>query len=311
MERNANYALVGALSLALFAGLMVFIVWLAGNRFNREYDLYDIVFLGSVQGLSEGGDVYFNGIRVGTVEALTLDQRDPNRVVARVQLDGDTPVRVDSVAQLEPLGVTGVNIIQISAGRSPTLLKTTVDGNAVPVIKSAPSPFTGLLEGGGTVLARTVQALENVNNLLSEENIRSLSGTLKNVEAISADLAQRRALLDDLQTTIRTADRTAAEITLLARDARTLVNGDAAETLREVEATATELRATAEDARAVVADLRTPARDFATTGLPQLTQSLVSLQQAAEALERVVSDIGENPRSLLTTGEGREREVAP
>jgi phospholipid/cholesterol/gamma-HCH transport system substrate-binding protein len=311
MERNANYALVGALSLGLFAGLMVFVIWLAGAQFNRDYDVYDIVFLGSVQGLSEGGDVYFNGIRVGNVTELKLDRRDPNRVVARVRLDGDTPVRVDSVAQLEPLGVTGVNIIQISAGRSAQLLKNTVEGNRVPVIRSAPSPFTGLLEGGGTVLARTVQALENVNQLLSQDNIRRFSNTLGNVETISADLARRQALLDSLQSTVESADRAAVEVAALARDARGLVNGDAADTVREIEATAAELRGAAQDARGVVADLRAPARDFATTGLPQLTQSLISLQQAAESLDRVVSDIGSNPRSLLTTGQGVEREVAP
>ena len=29
MERNANYALVGAITLALFMGLVIFVVWLA------------------------------------------------------------------------------------------------------------------------------------------------------------------------------------------------------------------------------------------------------------------------------------------
>lgn len=311
MERNANYALVGALSLALLAGLAIFIVWLAGNQFDRDYDPYDIVFLGSVQGLSEGGDVYFNGIKVGEVTKLSLDRLDPNKVVARVRLDGDTPVRVDSLAQLEPLGVTGVNIIQITAGKSRTLLKTTVPRDQVPVIKTAPSAFAGLLEGGGTVLARTVTALDNVNRLLSQENIESVTRTLNSLEEIGEDLRTREQVLDDLDETIRSINDTAVEITALTRDARTLVNTDAKGVLAEAQTTATELRLAAQDARAVVADLRTPAQDFATTGLPQLTQSLVSLQQAAESLDRVVSDIGANPRALLTTGESAEREVAP
>jgi phospholipid/cholesterol/gamma-HCH transport system substrate-binding protein len=311
MERHANYALVGALSLALIIGLAVFVVWLAGSQFDRDYDPYDIVFLGSVQGLSEGGDVYFNGIKVGEVTKLSLDRNDPNRVVARVRLDGDTPVRVDSIARLEPLGVTGVNIIQISAGASRRMLKNTVADNEVPVIRSAPSAFTGLLEGGGTVLARTVTALDNVNRLLSPENITRLSATLENVQDVSADLAARERLLDNLDATIRSTNQTAIEVTALARDSRRLVNDDARQVLDEAEATASELKLAAQDARAMVAELRAPARDFATTGLPQLTQSLISLQQAAESLERVVSDIGANPRSLLTTGESREREVAP
>jgi energy-coupling factor transporter ATP-binding protein EcfA2 len=46
MERNANYALVGAVTLILFMGLVVFVVWLAKLQFNQEYDLYDILFRG-------------------------------------------------------------------------------------------------------------------------------------------------------------------------------------------------------------------------------------------------------------------------
>jgi phospholipid/cholesterol/gamma-HCH transport system substrate-binding protein len=133
VERQANYALVGGLALALLAALMVFVVWLAGAQLDAEYDAYDVIFLGSVQGLSQGGDVYFNGIRVGDVSDLKLDQNDPNRVVARVRLDGDTPVKVDSLARLEPLGITGVLIIQISAGAPRgRLLKTTVRQGEVP-----------------------------------------------------------------------------------------------------------------------------------------------------------------------------------
>lgn len=311
MERHANYALVGALSLALFAGLMVFVVWLAGSQFNRDYDSYDIVFLGSVQGLSQGGDVYFNGIKVGEVTDLSLDRRDPNRVVARVRLDGDTPVRVDSLAQLEPLGVTGVNIIQITAGASPRLLKDTVPANRIPIIRSAPSAFTGLLEGGGTVLARTVTALDGINKLLSAENIKQISATLANVEDLTGDLKEQELLIANLNRTVQSADTAAVEIAALARDARGLVNDDVQKTLIEVEGTAAELRVAAADARGLVSDLRAPVGDFASTGLPQLTQSLVSLQQAAESLDRVVNDIGSNPRSLLTSGESREREVAP
>lgn len=312
MERNANFALVGALSLALFAGLLVFMVWLAGAQFNRDFDEYRIVFDESVQGLSNGGEVYYNGIRVGEVTDLGLDARDPDRVVADVRLDGDTPVKTDSIAQLEPLGITGVLIIQIREGLpSSPLLKEADPSNRRPTIRSRPSPFAGLLAGGGTILERTVEALENANNLIGPANARLLSATLVNVESITGDLAARDALLDDVQATVVSADRAATQIAGLAADARGLVQGDAASALREIEAAAGELRIAATDARALSTDLRAPVADFATTGLPQLTQSLVSLQEAAESLERVVSQVGENPRSLLTTGEGLEREVAP
>ena len=73
MERDAHYAAVGIATVALLAALAVFTIWLARLQFNNDYDVYDIVFYGPVRGLSEGGEVHFNGIRVGEVTDLNLD----------------------------------------------------------------------------------------------------------------------------------------------------------------------------------------------------------------------------------------------
>ena len=78
MERNANYALVGFTTFMLFVGAVAFIVWLARVEFGRNYDMYDILFVGPVQGLSQGGEVDFNGIKVGEVTKIALDRTDPS-----------------------------------------------------------------------------------------------------------------------------------------------------------------------------------------------------------------------------------------
>src|ERR1043165_115880 len=124
MEKNANYALVGLSTLILTVALVVFIVWLARLRINAEYDLYDIVFAGPVRGLNEGGEVHFNGIKVGEVTRIALDKTNPANVIARVRVTEDVPIRVDSFATLEPQGITGLNYVQITAGTgSRALLK--------------------------------------------------------------------------------------------------------------------------------------------------------------------------------------------
>src|SRR5437763_10743570 len=115
MERNANYALVGLASTLLLVALLVFAVWLAGIR-GENYDYYDVVFQGPVRGLSQGGEVHFNGIKVGEVSKIFLDKKDPTKVVARAKVTSDVPIRVDSYGTLEPQGITGVNYIQITAG---------------------------------------------------------------------------------------------------------------------------------------------------------------------------------------------------
>src|SRR3546814_13948818 len=68
--------------------------------------------------------VQFNGIPVGEITRISLDPRNPNRVLAGVRLREDTPVRVDSTAATESQGITGGSYIQISAGTpSKPLLK--------------------------------------------------------------------------------------------------------------------------------------------------------------------------------------------
>jgi phospholipid/cholesterol/gamma-HCH transport system substrate-binding protein len=312
MERDANYALVGVISLAVVVGLIAFVVWLAGFQFNRQYDEYDIAFIGPIRGLSTGGEVHFNGIRVGEITDISLDQKNPNRVIARARLRAGVPVRADSVAQLEPQGITGVNFVQVTAGtpKAPLLLST-VEPNQVPVIRSQRSAFSDLLEGGGTVLQRAVTALDQVNKVLSDQNIQKLSGTLDNVEAITADLRQRKALLDQAQATLASIERTADSATRLANSSNSLVNGDARRTLANLADAATEIKTTAASARASITRLEEPAMQFATTGLPELTEAVTSLRQTSESLNALVGEARQSPKSLVMKPAPKEIEVEP
>ena len=312
MERDAHYALVGLISLVVCVGMVVFVVWLARFQFTNAYDVYDIDFKGPVRGLSNGGEVYFNGIKVGSVTKLSLDQNDPNRVVARIRTSSDAPVRIDSTASLEPLGVTGVNYVQITAGAvSKPLLKTTVATGVIPVIRSATSSLDSLLEGGGTVLARTVEALDRVNGLMSDRNIQAFGATLQNVQDLTGQARDQRKLLHDLDATLLSLNDTSRRIGALSDNATQLMNGDGRRTLANLSAAATDLRATAADARTALDRVSGPAGDFATTGLPQLSRAVASLQQAAQDLDGLVGQAEQNPRDLLTKAPAKTLEVAP
>ena len=159
MERNANYFLVGLISLILLILAAVFVTWLARVQFAQDYAVYDISFVGPVRGLTEGGEVHFNGIKVGEVTKISLDPKDPKRVIARGRITSDVPIRTDSYATLEPQGITGVNYVQITAGTATKpLLRDAAERGTVPVILSQQGPLADLLEGGGTVLTIRILA---------------------------------------------------------------------------------------------------------------------------------------------------------
>ena len=60
METRSNHVLVGAVVLAMLAGLLLFAVWLAGLS-NKTTRCFDIYFAQAVSGLNKGSTVSFSG----------------------------------------------------------------------------------------------------------------------------------------------------------------------------------------------------------------------------------------------------------
>jgi phospholipid/cholesterol/gamma-HCH transport system substrate-binding protein len=312
MERDAHYAAVGIATIALLAALAVFAIWLARLQFNDSYDLYDIVFTGPVNGVSEGGEVHFNGIRVGEVTDLNLDPNRGDQVVARVRLDATTPVRVTSRAQLEPQGITGLNFIQITAGTEGSpLLKTQYADDLVPVIQSQASPFAELLSGSGTVLAQAVDALNRVNRVLSDDNIRSFSTSLRNVESLSNELEARKGMFRELEEALAKANAAVGEYEALGADARRLVNGDGAEAIASINAAAGDARTAIASINRTATGLEGPVGELSTSGIPQLLEAIQGLQEATESLQGLVDDVRASPRDFIGRPPSRELEVQP
>lgn len=312
MEKDANYALVGLISLLLLVGLMAFGIWLSKFNLNRDFQNYDIIFQGPVNGLSKGGEVRFNGIKVGEITQIELYPQNTEKVVAHVRMSADVPVRTDSVATIEPLGITGVNFIQVSAGtRANPLTREQAGFGKTPVIASRPSALSGFLSGGESVLTETVKALQGINAILTPQNIASLQGSLRNTEAFSAELARRKDVIADTQAALQSLDKAAQEIAALSASSKVLVEGEGAESLKSLGEAATETRAAVKDVRALIARVDGPAGEYTASSLAQFTAAVGALQGAADSLTRLSRELEANPRGLLTKSPGKEKEVLP
>lgn len=312
MEKDANYALVGLISLLLLVGLMTFGIWLSQLNLNRDFQNYDIVFQGPVNGLSKGGEVRFNGIKVGEITQIELYPQNTEKVVAHVRMSADVPVRADSVASIEPLGITGVNFIQVSAGtRGNPLIREQTAFGRTPVIASRPSALDDILSGGESVLTETVKALQGINAILTPNNIASIEGTLRNTEAFSAELARRKEVIADTQAALQSLDKAAQEIAALSASSKVVLEGDGAQTLKSLGEAATETEAAVRDVRAFIARVDGPEGEYTASGLAQFTAAIGALQGAADSLTRLSLELESNPRGLLTKSPGKEKEVRP
>lgn len=114
METRAHHVLIGLFTVIVVAGALLFGLWLAKSSVDTEFKDYEIVFNEAVSGLSKGSAVQYSGIKVGDVVTLRLDPNDPRRVLARIRLGGDTPIKEDTQAKLALTGITGTSIIQLS-----------------------------------------------------------------------------------------------------------------------------------------------------------------------------------------------------
>ena len=115
MEREANYAAVGAfvLLVAVMAGLFVY--WYAASREHRDYTRYEIYFDGSVSGLSEGGSVRYLGVDVGRVVRIRLDSAGRPRPGHRRHRLLHPGLRQHASRSSRSQGVTGLLYIDLRA----------------------------------------------------------------------------------------------------------------------------------------------------------------------------------------------------
>jgi phospholipid/cholesterol/gamma-HCH transport system substrate-binding protein len=178
-------------------------------------------------------------------------------------------------------------------------------------LRSQSSALSDLLEGGGTVLARAVEALDRVNKVLSDKNIATLSASLADLNVVTAAARDNKEVFAEATAALQSIDQAANDISATAKSAQGLVDGDGKKAMANISDAAGELKAAAADARGMVSALRGPTTDFATHTLPQVQSTIAGLQATAESLQRLVEDIESNPRALVSKTPAREVEVAP
>ncbi len=206
METRANYILIGAFMLATLIGAFGFVYWLAATAESRENVFVKIVFPAPVTGLPVGGQVLFNGIRVGDVSSLDFDRQDPKVVVATVRVKPTTPLREDTVATLNFTGLTGVAYVDLNGGSLDAPLLLQPDSDEIPVIKAERSLFDDIVGGARDVLKKADSTMSTIDDLL-KENGPAIGQTVQNVEAFSAALASNSDGISDFMGSVASASQ--------------------------------------------------------------------------------------------------------
>ena len=207
METKANFVLIGAVTVLGVLGLLGLLIWFAKVEIDRQYAWYETLFE-SVSGLGMAADVRYNGLSVGKVIGLGLDVDDPSKVRVRIEVAADTPIKTDTVAQLNSQGVTGVAFVALTGGSpNAALLRDPNDPAAIPLIRSERSVVQALTEDAPDLVAEAVAAIKEIRTFLGSENQTAVSNLLQNLESASGQLETALSDFSDISRTV--ADGTA------------------------------------------------------------------------------------------------------
>jgi phospholipid/cholesterol/gamma-HCH transport system substrate-binding protein len=187
METRANYVLIGSFTLAVIAAAFGFVLWFQSLHTTKQRSPLRVVFEGPAAGLRNGGSVNFNGIRVGEVVSVKLD--NPRRVVALAMIENNAPIRKDTQVGLEFQGLTGVAAISLKGGEE-AAPPVPLDEDGIPMLTADPNRLQDVTEAiRGT--------LQNINKVVSD-NQEAVRNSLHNLEIFSQSLARNSERIDNV-----------------------------------------------------------------------------------------------------------------
>ncbi len=303
MEREANYVAVGVFVLLLLVMGVLFVYWYADSHQHRDFVRYEIYFDGSVSGLTEGGPVRYLGVEVGRVQRIRIDPRADNRVQVEADIDSTTPVSDRTLAQLSLQGITGLLFIDLQQEReeeSDRLVLAAVPSERYPVIRSSHSDFDQFLSSLPNLASRLNDMFDRASRLLSDNNVRTVTRVIDNIDQAAARLpASTRdlnQLLGDLQHGHRLGPR--GLIDELHGTTRT-GSVDFLAAVQKLRTTSDNLAATTSTLNAFAAENRAELSGFVAVGLPQFEALLRDTRTAAQQITELSRNLNENPSLLI------------
>ena len=290
METRSNYVMVGAVTLAMLAGLLLFTVWIAGLS-NKATRCFDIYFAQGVSGLNKGTNVTFSGVPVGQITQISLLPARPEFVWVRIEVDSETPVLQGTTAEIHGVGFTGVSEIQLGGAVKGARRITQVGPQGCPVIPASSSGISALLNSAPELIDRIQRLTERLTELLSDKNQNAISDILENIDRTSKVLADRAPdladAIADARIAVRSAGEAAEKVTILTDNTNRLVveqGKPAAEDMRKAIAS---VQRAADNLDAMVSDARPGVQSFSKSTLPEANRLVRDLRELSQSLKAV------------------------
>lgn len=288
METRSNYIMVGAVTVALLAGVLLFIVWLAGLS-NKQTKCYDIYFSQAVGGLNKGSNVTFSGVPVGQVSKISLLPNRPEFVWVRIEVDEQTPVLQGTTAEIHGVGFTGVSEIQLAGAARGRPAIQQLGPQGCPVVPSSTSGISALLNSAPELIDRIQRLTERLTELLSDKNQNSIADILENIDVTSKVLADRSPEMADAIGEVRIAARNAGvaanNVAVLLDSTNRLVNEQGRPAAADLRKAVESARQATDSLNSLLTDARPGVQNFSKSTLPEANRLVHDMRELTQSLQ--------------------------
>jgi len=213
MKHKPNYTILGFSVVSLSVMMLALFFWLYSDGHVQEFKTYLLRTKESVSGLTRESSVLYNGVKVGYVSEIHIDQHDPDTVNILIEVDNKVPVTISTFATLDTQGLTGVVYVSLKNKTNSHVVLQRKRGFKFPVIpvkKSLLSQLINLIPNLGKTLTASSVGLEN---LFSEKNVKNITSTLSNLNTITTDYKNNQLdIMHQLNATLIKLDSAASTV---------------------------------------------------------------------------------------------------
>jgi phospholipid/cholesterol/gamma-HCH transport system substrate-binding protein len=295
METRSNYVMVGAVTVALLAGVLLFVVWLAGLS-GGATKCYDIYFP-AVGGINKGSNVSFSGVPVGQVTKISLLPNRPEFVWVRIEVDDQTPVLQGTTAQIKSISLAGANEIQLDGAQRGRPALAQLGPQGCPVIPASSSGLSALLNSAPELMARIQTLTERLTELLNDKNQNAIADILENIDKTTKVLADRAPELadaiGDAQVAARNAGIAAQKFGVLADSTNRLVNEQGKPAAEDLRKSIASIQQAADNLNGMISDARPGVQNFSKSTLPEANRMVRDLRELTQSLNAFTQRLNE------------------
>lgn len=298
METRANHVMIGAFALAVTVLAFAFVLWLAKVQVTAQYGYYLVKFTDGVSGLPLGGEVRYNGVKVGTVESIHFAPKEPSAVYVLIKVENrpDFSLREDSEASLQFQGITGITYVMITGGTldSAKLPLVTDPKGDVPVIVAQPSPIAQVFDTFPELVDKARQTFDRINSILDKNNQERINEIIANLATGSQNFSDAIKSIDKLST-----------------DTDSLVDGDAKTSVQQLAQASKSIEQAAALSSQILTENKAAINQFTDQGLAQITSFTTEARRLVETLDRIAQHIESNPTGFVLNGTPAKEMAVP